>query len=54
MTKKTKKLKKLKHYYKYVTNIFSDDWYIDGHTCGTVYYNFLDTTRPPQKPKELE
>ncbi|WP_349402041.1 putative membrane protein [Candidatus Phytoplasma solani] len=42
------------HYYEYVTNIFFDDWYIDGNKTAKTYYQFLDTTRPPQKPKELE
>ncbi|WP_342386444.1 hypothetical protein [Candidatus Phytoplasma asteris] len=50
------------YYYKYVDGIFFDDWYIDGNDCCSggdrwqkrTYYQFLDTTRPPKKPKELD
>nr|ABU55755.1 hypothetical protein [Clover phyllody phytoplasma] len=41
------------YYYMYVDGIFFDDWYIDGNATAKTYYHFLDTTRPPQKPKEL-
>jgi hypothetical protein len=50
------------HYYKYEEGFFSDEWYIDGNDCCgggdrwqiRIYYQFLDTTRPPKKPDILD
>nr|WP_017192188.1 hypothetical protein [Milkweed yellows phytoplasma] len=49
------------HYYRYQKGFFFDNWCIDGNDCCSggdrwttrTYYQFLDTTRPPQKPAIL-
>ncbi|WP_236628354.1 hypothetical protein [Candidatus Phytoplasma ziziphi] len=42
------------HYYTYQEGWIYDNWQIDGVECvDKRYYQFLDTTPPPKKPKEL-
>ncbi|AGL90520.1 hypothetical protein [Candidatus Phytoplasma australiense] len=42
--------------YRYVTNTFIDDWYVNGIECSgwnITFSNFYDTTPPPKKPQEM-